>query len=436
MAESYTERGAAEAVAAWGGVAGEDLALRTYTSRLIGSDPGLVLHGGGNTSVKGTLTDLLGTPSEVLWVKGSGWDLATIEPAGFAPVDLPYVRRLRALPALSDEDMVDVLKTRTLSSTAPRPSIETLLHAFLPHRFVDHSHADAILALTNRADGEALVRRVLGPTVALVPYVKAGFDLAKLAADVFDAHPDCEGLVLLHHGLFTFGETAEESFRRHVELVQRAEAHLAEATPSMPAEARSGAAAPAGRVAGWVRGALTRGSSRAPVLAHRDDPALLGALRHARVDHWANTGPLTPDHVIRTKATPLLLRSDPHGPAEVVAAEIRAAVDDYVQRYEAYFEACAGADAQRYTRLDPSPRVVWWPGVGLFASGETAAQARIVADLACHTLLTKQRAAALGPYVGLSDQHLFDMEYWSLEQAKLGRSAPPVLGRRVALVTG
>src|SRR5216684_4498557 len=205
---------------------GEDLALRVYTSRLIGRDPDLVMHGGGNTSLKGTVTTLLGDRPEALFVKGSGWDLDTIEVPGFPAVDLAHLRRLRALGELSDEEMVNQLRTHLFDAGAPNPSVETLLHAFLPHRFIDHTHADAILAVTNQPDGAELIGQALGGNVVIVPYVMPGFRLAKLAAEMFEGMPGAHGMVLLKHGLFTFASGARESYERTIEYVDRAEAFL------------------------------------------------------------------------------------------------------------------------------------------------------------------------------------------------------------------
>src|SRR5919205_1014536 len=205
---------------------GEPLALRVYTSRLIGAEADLVMHGGGNTSVKITKETMLGDRVEALCVKGSGWDLDSIEPQGFPALDLSYLRRLRKLESLSDEEMVNQLRTHLFDASAPNPSVETLLHAFLPHVFIDHTHADAILALTNQPDGAQLIRQALGPSVAVVPYVMPGFRLAKLAAEMFEGRPDSEGMVLLKHGLFTFASDARTSYERTIEYVDRAEAFL------------------------------------------------------------------------------------------------------------------------------------------------------------------------------------------------------------------
>src|ERR1043166_5326733 len=204
----------------------EDLALRTYTTRLLGSDPKLVLHGGGNTSVKTTVKDMLGEDTEVLCVKGSGWDMGNIEPAGLPSVRLAPLKKLRALAKLSDEDMVNYQRVNLLDSTAPNPSVETLLHAFLPHKFIDHTHSTAMLALTDQPDGEALARDVFGKRVAYVPYTIPGFALAKSVAAVFDRNPEVEGLVLLKHGIFSFADDAKTSYERMIEFVTLAEERL------------------------------------------------------------------------------------------------------------------------------------------------------------------------------------------------------------------
>jgi rhamnose utilization protein RhaD (predicted bifunctional aldolase and dehydrogenase) len=225
----YTDTDAAEFIARYAHTPGcnEDIALRVYTSRLLGSDGALVLHGGGNTSVKTLLRDDTGALVDVLCVKGSGWDLDTLEPRGLPAVRMDSLVRLRERDALSDEDMVNAQRTRLLDASAPNPSVETLLHAFLPATFIDHSHADAVLALANQPNSAELCREVFGDTLAIVPYVMPGFALAKLAAEVAAAHPSAHGLVLLNHGLFTYGATAQESYERHIAAVDKAERYIA-----------------------------------------------------------------------------------------------------------------------------------------------------------------------------------------------------------------
>jgi len=421
MQNRYDERDANEAIARWGPTHGEALALRTYTARLLGAERELVLHGGGNTSVKADWLDDVGIRRAALFVKGSGWDLSTILPQGHPAVDLARLLPLRERESLSDEEMVNAHRSRLFDSSAPSPSVETLLHAFLPHRYIDHSHANAIIALGNLAGGRGHLERALGDGVVFVDYVMPGFALAKAAARAYEAAPDCECMVLLGHGLFSFGDTARQSYTRHVERVDRAERYLlahstAPATPEVDLDAarvRAVALLPA------LRGAL----QGRWVLEYRATPDLLGALAHPDVEHFARSGPLTPDHVIRTKPWPWL-----------VGADLQGSLAEFQQRYRDYFAAHCGS--RKLTQLDADPRVIWAPGIGVFGIGKTQRDARIAADITEHTLGVKSRAAGLGPYVGLGERDLFDMEYWSLEQAKLGRSPEPQLSRRVAWVTG
>src|SRR5436309_2041926 len=226
MQSGWTDRDAEAAVACYGSL-GRDLALRVYTTRLLGQDPRLVLHGGGNTSVKTRLTDLNGDTLDVLCVKGSGWDMATIEPAGLPAVRLAPLLKLRGRENLSDEEMVRLQRANLIDPMAPNPSVEALLHAFIPHKFVDHTHSTAVLALTDQPDGEALCREVFGARVGYVPYLMPGFALAKAAADAFEKDPSVEGLILVKHGIFSFGADAREAYERMIALVTMAEARLA-----------------------------------------------------------------------------------------------------------------------------------------------------------------------------------------------------------------
>lgn len=449
---------------------GEDLALRTYTARLLGSDPQLVLHGGGNTSVKTTATGLLGETIPVLCVKGSGWDLASIEPAGHPAVQLEPLRALRALPQLSDEAMVAAQRRNLLDPSAPNPSVEALLHAFLPDKFVDHTHATALLALADQPDAASICRDLYGDRVALVPYVMPGFDLALAAAAAYEeaelrartAGVRLEGMVLLQHGLFSFGATARESYERMITLVQQAEARIARApdpaalslgSEPLPAPGGAAAALPV------LRGALARaaaacGANPRWLLALRRTPLTLQLVNDPRLPDWAQRGVATPDHVIRTKAQPLVL---PPLPAELasftcapgcpIAPEQQAAVDrwrlacdqalaQYITGYEAYFARQNERVGGHKRPLDPLPRLVAIPGVGLVGLGATLDAAHVAADIGeawCRTLLA---AEAVGRFQPVEESDSFDLEYWSLEQAKLGRGQERPLARRVVAVTG
>jgi rhamnose utilization protein RhaD (predicted bifunctional aldolase and dehydrogenase)/NAD(P)-dependent dehydrogenase (short-subunit alcohol dehydrogenase family) len=400
----------------------DDLALRVYTSRLLGRNSALVLHGGGNTSVKIAETDVFGDPVEVLYVKGSGWDLATIEAPGFTPLRLDHLKRLATLPALPDPEMVNQLVTHQLRASAPVPSVEAILHAILPYRFVDHTHADAVVAVTNTANGEARVREIYGDDVVVIPYVMPGFDLARLCAERFarDAGPQTVGMVLLNHGIFSFGETAKESYARMIELVGRAEAYL-EKKGARAADALGLAAPGNPKAQAQLRREISQAVGAPMVLCRHDDAKYAAFAARVDIATIAQQGPATPDHVIRTKRLPLVGRD--------VAA--------YVEGYKRYFSAHEPGAKERKTMLDPAPRVVLDPELGLCAAGRTAKDAGIVADIYDHTVDIILQGTALGGYKALPAKDIFDVEYWDLEQAKLKKSGnPPAFAGEVALVTG
>jgi rhamnose utilization protein RhaD (predicted bifunctional aldolase and dehydrogenase)/NAD(P)-dependent dehydrogenase (short-subunit alcohol dehydrogenase family) len=408
----------------------EALALRVYTSRLIGSDPALVLHGGGNTSVKSDVPDDLGRMTRVAFIKGSGWDLANIEPPGFPAVRLAELQALRDLESLGDEAMVNAVRTRMLDAAAPTPSVEALLHAFLPHTFIDHSHADAVLAVVDQPDAESLARDVFGPQFAVVPYIMPGFALAKLAADVHARHPDCHGLVLLQHGLFSFGATARDSYERHIAAVTRAEDFIAARRTKISVPATPSIDWP--QISPTLRGRL--GAGRRFILHHRDTPAARAFADDPRVRELAR-GPVTPDHVIRTKQLPLHLDV-----AGLNGDPLRAAIDralaDYRAAYTTYFTAQCTIKSVRKVMLDAEPRVLLIPGLGLVTAGPDERSAVIAADIYEHTIAVIRDADAVARYQPLPDADIFDMEYWSLEQAKLGTHTPKPLAGHVVYITG
>ena len=412
--------------------AGEDLALRVYTSRLLGRERALVLHGGGNTSVKTSTKDLLGEPVEVLCVKGSGWDMAEIEPPGLPAVRLGPLRKLEALDKLSDEDMVNVMRGNLMDSNAPNPSVETLLHAFLPHKFVDHTHADAVLALADRADGAALCAEVFDGRLGLVPYIMPGFALAKLCAEVFRKNEKVEGLVLLNHGLFTFGKTAREAYERTIAAVTLAEQRLARAKPrARPRATLPNDIAAVRDVAPMLRGLL--GRDKRQVLAFRNSQLVMDYVNGAELERYALAGPVTPDHVIRTKPWPIILETPRGGDLAAFRDAAARAVAAYGNRYRTYFERHNEGDK---TPLDPVPRVVLVPGLGLFGVGASAKDAAIAADLAETAMGVISAVEREAPFKSITEQDMFDMEYWSLEQAKLGKAAEKRLARHVVVVTG
>jgi rhamnose utilization protein RhaD (predicted bifunctional aldolase and dehydrogenase)/NAD(P)-dependent dehydrogenase (short-subunit alcohol dehydrogenase family) len=442
MQSQWNDDTAKETVKAYGaeGV-NEDIALRVYTTRLIGRDPLLVLHGGGNTSVKTSATDDLGQAHEVIAVKGSGADMADMEPWGLPEVKLGPLRETRSLDALSDEAMVNVQRLNLLNASAPNPSVETLLHAFLPHKFVDHTHAAAVLSLVDQPDGEALAREVYDGRMGIVPYIAPGFALAKAAADVFDEKPDVEGLILHKHGIFTFGETAREAYERMIEMVSLAESRLRQGRPVVFQKAKTPAKLEAAaEIAPILRGACAvRKDGAEPVrfIAElRNSPEILDYVNGAELGSYSQRGVVTPDHIIRTKNTPLFVPAPEAGKLEAFARDVKAAVENFAADYDAYFARENAAVGGIKTKLDPMPRVILVPGVGLFGLGRNAKAAGIAGDLAENTIKVVTDAEAIGRYDPLPERDLFALEYWSLEQAKLKAQVEKPLTGQVAVVTG
>ncbi|MGI8527615.1 MAG: bifunctional aldolase/short-chain dehydrogenase [Pseudolabrys sp.] len=419
-----------------------DRALRAYTTRLLGGEPRLVQHGGGNTSVKTTVRDRAGERVNVLCVKGSGFDMASIEPPGLPAVRLAPLLKLAARNTLSDEDMVAIQRGNLIDSDSPTPSVETLLHAFLPHKFVDHTHANAVLALCDRPDGIDLCHKVYGKRVAIVPYVMPGFALALKAKQAFEANPDVEGLLLHKHGVFTFGATAREAYERMIDLANRAERALRrQRGRRMPPARLPKEMATAAEIAPILRGILAlpldRDESRFArcVLDHRAGEAVLAYVNGRDLARYSQQGPVTPDHVIRARPKPLILPA-PDGDLDRFAALARKSVAKYQGNYRRYFARHNAKAKPKKKPLDPMPRVILAPGVGLFGAGMTAKDAAIAADIAETCLAVVTDAETGGRFESISERQQFEMEYWSLEQAKLaGRTQKPLQGQ-VVVITG
>jgi len=391
----------------------DDLALRVYTSRLLGQEPALVLHGGGNTSVKSTAINIFGESEELLYVKGSGWDLATIETAGFAPVKLSILKQLAKLQKLSDLDMVQTQRSAMINPSAPNPSVEAILHAIIPFKYVDHTHADAVVTITNTANGIERIQQLYGKRVLIIPYVMPGFVLAKQVYTMIQDidWSQLEGMILLNHGVFTFADDAKTSYTNMPKLVTEAEDYLQTAIPtdnSTPVEIDLLKLAKLRKAVSTVRGCavVTKLNTEAASFSQRQDVASI-----------ATRGPLTPDHVIRTKRIPLLVNDN---------------IEDYVTQYNEYF--ARNTDGQ-LTCLNPAPCWAVWPSVGAVNFGRSYKEAGIIADITEHTIHAIAMAETLGGWQALSESDIFAVEYWELEQAKLNKSGS-VLQGKIALVTG
>ncbi len=423
-----------------------ELALRVYTSRLIGQDPSLVLHGGGNTSVKLRVKNLAGEEREVLFVKGSGVDLGSIEPGGFAGLELEPIRKLRRLSHLADEEMENELRVHKILFSSPDPSVEALLHAFLPPRYIDHTHADSILALTNLRGGETFAREALGPKATVLPYLPPGISLAKGVLETYEQNPGIEAVVVAYHGIFTFGEDAPTSYGRMIDYAGRAEAFVKNnrrprafgvaRTDWNPPKDRATAVA---RFNQAVRGACAFRDQNSRLrrfhVEARQTEELIKASLLGQARGLCFSGVLTPDHVIRTKNRWIYIEEVPDEDQDL-RGTVRDGVKLYTDEYDRNFFEMSKAKKVNGEKLDPFPRVFFVAGIGVVALGLTRKEARIAADIAEHTVRVKLLANSVGEYEPISQSHVFDMEYWPLQQKKLGRTPPSLLQGQIALITG
>ncbi|MDX1811431.1 MAG: bifunctional aldolase/short-chain dehydrogenase [Gammaproteobacteria bacterium] len=402
----------------------DELGLRVYTSRLLGRDPALVLHGGGNTSVKLIEKNLLGEEETLLYVKGSGWDLEAIDRPGFPAVKLNHLIKLAELDQLSDPMMVNELRTNMTLASAPTPSVEAILHATLPYKYVDHTHADAIVTITNTGDGKRRIQEIYGDEVVIIDYIMPGFDLAKLCAQEFkkQAHDKTIGMVLLNHGIFSFADDAKTSYERMIYLVDKAEQYLQnnnawDVVPELAITQQPLNIAERAK----LRKAISDTAGNPMIVQARQSEKFNAFSQREDLVQIAQQGPATPDHVIRTKRLPMLGTD----------------VAQYVAAYKEYFETCSKSAREEKTMLDPAPRLLIDGACGVLSIGRSAKDANIVADIYEHTIDVILRAEALGGYQALSQQDIFDMEYWDLEQAKLKKAGSvPEFSGEIALVTG
>ncbi len=449
MKSAWVEREAKQAIDRYAkaGIDAE-LALRVYSTRLLGRDPKLVLHGGGNTSLKTKARDLAGDEVAVLRVKGSGWDMGAIEPAGMPAVRLEPLRRLRALNKLSDHDMARAQRAFLIDPQAPSPSVEMLLHAFMPAKFIDHTHATAVLSLIDQPNAAELCAEVYDTSLGFVPYLMPGFALAKMAAEVFEKNPKIEGMILDKHGIFTFGADAREAYERMIEMVTRAEQRLTKnrkpvfASAKLPVAASAATIAPPSDVAPILRGACTlrdaggEGAHQRLVLEFRVSDAILNFVNGKDVARYAGAGVITPDHVIRVKPHPLIVPAPRAGSLDDFKSAALAATQQFIADYKAYLERNKARASGAAVMHDPLPRVVLVPGLGLFGLGASAKDAKVAANIAQAAVAGITDAEAIGRFTSISEADLFDCEYWPLELAKLAPRKNLPLAGQVAVITG
>ncbi|MBT6982072.1 MAG: SDR family NAD(P)-dependent oxidoreductase, partial [Candidatus Marinimicrobia bacterium] len=400
-----------------------DLSLRIYSSRLLGRNPELVLHGGGNTSVKGHYKNIFGETIETLFIKGSGWDLISIEEDGFAPVDLNYLIRLAQLNKLTDSQMVVEQKLATLKPSAPNPSVEAILHALIPYTFVDHTHADAVLSITNTPNGRKKINEIYGKDILIVPYVMPGFILAKKIAEItknIDWNA-LTGMILLNHGVFSFGKDAKTSYDRMINIVSKAEEYLK--NEKVWRKYEKSASKPDLLTLARIRGKASAMTGKASLALLNDSDEAVGFSKMESAKYLCLKGTLTPDHVIRTKPFAWIIKDD-----------LTASANFFIKRYDAYFQK---NKSKGITKLDNGPKWALWPGYGTVCFGTSKKQAQIVSDINRHTLRAMQTSFNLDNWKPISFRDLFDVEYWELEQAKLKKdNQPPEFQGKIALITG
>ncbi|MFQ5587917.1 MAG: bifunctional rhamnulose-1-phosphate aldolase/short-chain dehydrogenase [Nitrospiria bacterium] len=420
------------------GLSGVDLVV--YASRLIGANPQLVLWGGGNSSIKTLEKDHTGKETEILWIKGSGSDMRTIQPKNFTPLRLNELLLLKDRPSMSDEDMVAYQMKCVLDPKAPKPSIETLLHAFLPAKHIYHTHADAICALTDTKNSKKVISEVFGDSVAVVDYLRPGFALSKSVAEIYENTPALTAIILDKHGLITWGDTAKAAYEKTIQMVTAAERYAAKKAQgkavlgptvikALPIKKRR---AVASAVAPVLRGEVSQ--NKRMVLLYEDAPALLKFLGTKKAKQVTQVGPFTPDHMLHTRPWPLFVESKHPADPQVLARDIQKGLAAYRKRAADFFHRYK---QEGVTMIDANPRVILIPGVGMFTTGKDHRAAAVARDLYMHTFPVIETATAIDAYTTIGKQQMCDFEYWPMENFKLSLLPPEKsFSRKVALITG
>ena len=414
----------------------KDLALRVYTTRLLGRNNELVLHGGGNTSVKTTIKDIDGKKYNVLCVKGSGWDMADIEPAGLPAVKLEPLLALKKKKYLSDEDMVNYQKRNLIDVKSPNPSVETFLHAFLPFKFVDHTHANAILNVTNRLGGLNFCKKIFGNKVSVVPYVMPGFMLAKKINEIYSKNPNINCLILMNHGIFTFADDAKEAYNLMIKYVSQAERAINKLKVKKIKQIKNFSTKfSTHEIAPIIRGLLSSNKDQKFVVNYRLNKHLKYFMNGKNVRSYSSKGTATPDHVIRVKPFPLIITPKKNSSIDEFKVTAKKAFENYRKKYINYFNVNKNKVKEKKVMLDTSPRVILVQNVGMFAIGKDLNAAKIAGDLTETNAKVIASVEETSTYKFIPEKDLFDVEYWSLEQAKI-KKQKKLLEGNVVVITG
>jgi len=414
----------------------KDLALRVYTTRLLGRNSELVLHGGGNTSVKTTIKDIDGKNYDVLCVKGSGWDMAEIEPAGLPAVKLQPLLALKNKKYLSDEDMVAYQKRNLIDIKSPNPSVETFLHAFLPFKFVDHTHSDAIMNVTNRPDGLKFCKKIFGNKVSIVPYVMPGFGLAKKINEIYLKNPKINCLILLNHGIFTFAEDAKEAYNLMIKYVSQAEKAIKKLKIKKIKQINNYSTNfTISEAAPIIRGLLSENKDQKFIVNYRLNKNLKYFINGRDIRIYSTKGTATPDHVIRVKPFPLIITPKKNSTIEDFEVAAKKAFVEYRKKYIKYFNINKNKVKEKKVMLDTSPRVILVQNIGLFTVGDSLNAAKIAGDLTETNARVISSVEETSSYKFIPEKDIFDVEYWSLEQAKIQKNKK-ILQGNVVVITG
>ena len=414
----------------------KDLALRVYTTRLLGRNSELVLHGGGNTSVKTSIKDIDGKKYEVLCVKGSGWNMGEIEPEGLPAVKLDPLLSLKKKKYLSDQDMVSYQKRNLINIKSPNPSVETFLHAFLPFKYVDHTHADAILKVTNRPGGLNFCKKIFGNKVAIVPYVMPGFMLSKKVNEIYSKNPKINCLILMNHGIFTFSNDAKEAYSLMIKYVSQAERAIKKLKVKKIKQIKNYSTKfKAHEIAPIIRGLSSSNNDQKFIVNYRLNKDLKYFMNGKNVRSYSSRGTATPDHVIRVKPFPLIITPKKNSSINDFKITAKKAFSNYRKKYINYFNTNKNKVKGKKVMLDTSPRVVFVQNVGMFSIGKDLNGAKIAGDLTNTNAKVISSVEETSSYKFIPEKDFFDVEYWSLEQAKI-KKAKKLLEGNVVVITG
>ena len=413
-----------------------DMALRVYTTRLLGRNSELVLHGGGNTSVKTNIKDIDGKNYDVLCVKGSGWDMADIEPEGLPAVKLQPLLALKNKKNLSDEDMVAYQKRNLINIKSPNPSVETFLHAFLPFKFVDHTHSDAIMNVTNRPEGIKFSKKIFGKKVSIVPYVMPGFGLAKKINEVYSKNPNINCLILMNHGIFTFANDAKKSYDLMIDYVSKAEKAIQKLKKTKIKQIKKFKTKfTVSEIAPILRGLLSENKNQKFIVNYRINKNLDYFINGKNVRKYSIKGTATPDHVIRVKPFPVIISPKKNSSISEFKSLAEKEINSYRKKYINYFNKNKKKTRENKIMLDTSPRVILVQNVGLFSAGNSLSAARISGDLSETNARVISSVEETSKYKFIPEKDLFDVEYWSLEQAKIKKNKK-ILEGNIVVITG